>query len=153
MTAAATTQDEDDEASAPAGVQRIDKWLWFARIVKSRTLAAGLVERGKVRVNRNKLEKPSHPVKPGDVITYSGQKTVRVFRILAPGTRRGPAVEAARLYEELTERPAQHISGEGRPQSSANGPRASSAPGTRPRGLGRPTKRDRRKIDRLLGGH
>jgi ribosome-associated heat shock protein Hsp15 len=44
--------------------QRIDKWLWFARIVKTRSLAAALVSHGKVRVNRQKIAKPSHPVAP-----------------------------------------------------------------------------------------
>jgi ribosome-associated heat shock protein Hsp15 len=81
--------------------QRIDKWLWFARIVKTRSLAAALVSGGKVRVNRQKIAKPSHPVAPGDVLTIALRGHVRVLKLLDPGTRRGPAPEARLLYEDL----------------------------------------------------
>jgi ribosome-associated heat shock protein Hsp15 len=153
MTPSADAGEEDAAAAEAKGAQRIDKWLWFARIVKSRTQAAGLVTQGKIRINRVRTEKPSQLVKAGDVVTSAAQRTVRVFRVLAPGKRRGPAPEAASLYEELTERTVQPMSaGEQRER----GPGSTSTPGAtgyRPRGHGRPTKRDRRKIDRLLGGH
>ena len=58
--------------SAPEGAQqtqRLDKWLWYARVAKSRSLAAALIERGRIRVNRVRSQKPSHTIKPGDVIT------------------------------------------------------------------------------------
>jgi len=86
-----------------AGFQRLDKWLWFARLAKSRTLAARLVEEGQVRVNRVKVEKPALTIKPGDVLTLSLGAQIRVLRVLNPGTRRGPAAEARSLYEEVTD--------------------------------------------------
>ena len=86
-----------------AGFQRLDKWLWFARLAKSRTLAARLVEEGQVRVNRVKAEKPALTIKPGDVLTLSLGTQIRVLRVLNPGTRRGPAAEASTLYEDVTD--------------------------------------------------
>ena len=68
------TSDGRADSGAPAGrggAQRIDKWLWYTRAIKSRTLAAGLVEDGRVRINREKITKPSHGVKIGDVVTAS----------------------------------------------------------------------------------
>ena len=85
-----------------AGFQRLDKWLWFARLAKSFTLAARLVEEGQVRVNRVKVEKPAVTIKPGDVLTLSLGAQIRVLRVLNPGTRRGPAAEARTLYEDVT---------------------------------------------------
>lgn len=81
--------------------QRVDKWLWFVRIAKTRSLAAALVSHGKVRVNRQKIAKPSHPVAPGDVLTIALRGGVRVLKVREPGSRRGPAAEARRLYEDL----------------------------------------------------
>lgn len=81
--------------------QRIDKWLWFARITKTRSLAAALVSHGAVRVNRQKIAKPSHPVAPGDVLTLAVRGRIRVLKVLEPGLRRGPASEAAGLFEDL----------------------------------------------------
>ena len=84
--------------------QRIDKWLWFARIVKTRSLAAALVGDGAVRVNRHKIAKPSHPVSPGDILTLAVRGRVQVVKVLLAGERRGPAAEARLLYEDLTDR-------------------------------------------------
>ena len=70
--------------------------------MKTRALAASLVSGGKVRVNRHKIAKPSHPVAPGDVLTIALRGHVRVLKLLDPGTRRGPAPEARLLYEDLT---------------------------------------------------
>lgn len=139
------------EANA-AAAQRLDKWLWFARLAKTRTLAAAVVTAGKIRVNRVRVDKPSYAVRPGDVLTAALNRNVRVLRVVAPGSRRGPASEAQRLYEELTPGvdatkplarldalPAAAMAGEG-------------AAGQRLKGLGRPTKRDRRQIDRLRKG-
>jgi ribosome-associated heat shock protein Hsp15 len=83
-------------------VQRLDKWLWFARIVKSRTLAAQLVQDGKVRINRAKVAKPAQTVRPDDVLTISIRGGVQVLRVIAPGARRGPPAEARLLYELLS---------------------------------------------------
>lgn len=82
--------------------QRIDKWLFFARAVKSRSLAAKLVQAGHVRLNRQKIDQAAHSVKPGDVLTMKMGRGVLVWRVLLPGTRRGPAEEARTLYEDLT---------------------------------------------------
>jgi len=84
------------------GRQRIDKWLFFSRAVKSRSLAAKLVEAGRVRINREKAAQPSDSVKPGDVLTITLDRQILVYRILLLGERRGPAVEARLLYEDLS---------------------------------------------------
>ena len=83
-------------------MQRLDKWLWFARIVKSRTLAVQLVQDGKVRVNRAKVAKPAQTVRPDDVLTIVIRGNVQVLKVVAPGTRRGPPAQARLLYELLS---------------------------------------------------
>jgi ribosome-associated heat shock protein Hsp15 len=75
--------------------------LVYARFVKHRSLAAELVEAGHVRLNRVRLTKPSHVVKPQDVLTIALHNQVRVVRVLAETERRGPACEAKLLYEEI----------------------------------------------------
>jgi ribosome-associated heat shock protein Hsp15 len=82
--------------------QRIDKWLWFARMVKTRTLAQAIVSRGQVRVNKARVVKPSHEVGPGDILTLAVHGKVRVVRVLAIGLRRGPASEAQTLFEDMS---------------------------------------------------
>ena len=133
--------DADTSKVTPlaAGTQRLDKWLWFARILKSRTLAAKLVEEGKIRVNRERVDKPAHQIKPGDVLTASVHTKVIILKVLSPGARRGPAKEAAMLYEDLTPPPP--------PPSEAVKRDAARDPGS-----GRPTKRERRQTDRFKGG-
>jgi ribosome-associated heat shock protein Hsp15 len=83
--------------------QRLDKWLFFARLQKSRTLAAKLVVAGKVRVNREKVDNAARTVKPGDVLTITFERQVLVVRVEQPGLRRGPASEARTLYTNLSE--------------------------------------------------
>jgi ribosome-associated heat shock protein Hsp15 len=117
---------------------RLDKWLWYARFCKSRSLASQLCRDGRVRVNRVVVGKPNHTVRPDDVLTFALGPDVRVIRIVALGMRRGPAPEARALYEDLA------------PPRAATP--AEIVPGQRPAGAGRPTKRDRRDIDRLRGG-
>lgn len=137
----ATPSDEDEDTNA--GAQRLDKWLWFARLTKSRTLAATCISEGKIKVNRLKAEKPSQSVRVGDVVTARLHKRIRVVRIKKLGERRGPAAEAQTLYEDITQ-----------PAPSSNGDTAPSpiaVSGVRDQGLGRPTKRDRRALDRLKG--
>jgi len=80
--------------------QRLDKWLWFARIVKTRDAAATLIEAGHVRLNRNKVTKPAHDVKPGDVLTIVLHSGVRVLKVEGLAPRRGPASAARLLYRE-----------------------------------------------------
>jgi ribosome-associated heat shock protein Hsp15 len=86
----------------PGGnAQRIDKWLFFARIVKSRSLAAKIVAAGQVRVNREKVSKPACEIGEGDIVTVAVHGRVRVLKITALALRRGPASQAELLYEDL----------------------------------------------------
>ena len=80
---------------------RLDKWLFQARFLKSRGLASDLIAEGRVRVYGQPTDKPHRPVGEGDVLTFALHGHVRVVRILATGTRRGPAPEAQGLYEDL----------------------------------------------------
>ncbi len=80
---------------------RIDKWLWQARFFKTRGLAAEVVTKGRLRLNGVKMAKPGRAVGQGDVLTFAQAKAIRVVRILACGTRRGPAEEARALYDDL----------------------------------------------------
>jgi ribosome-associated heat shock protein Hsp15 len=137
---AAADEDEDDAGGAH-GTQRIDKWLWFARITKSRTLAAQMVADGKVRVNRVRAAKPSQVVRSGDVLTVTVRGQVDIFQVLAPGERRGPPAEAQQLYKVLTP------PGTGNPRPvapSAPKERRSSKEKDQERNEARSAKRDRR---------
>lgn len=142
-------EDEAEPAAVPAatGSQRLDKWLWYARVAKSRTLAAALVAGGKVRVNRARVDKPAHNLKPGDVLTINLGPRVRVLAVLQPGVRRGPATEARGLFDELTPPRDQSLVAGGDATSGA----APSRPAERSHGAGRPTKRERRQIDSFKG--
>jgi ribosome-associated heat shock protein Hsp15 len=82
---------------------RLDKWLWQARFFKTRALAAELAERRKIRINSMLVAKPHYRVRPGDVLTFPQGRTIRIVRVLALGTRRGPASEAQALYAELAD--------------------------------------------------
>lgn len=145
MSRRGSSDDDDDEAGSPSGgaTQRIDKWLWFVRVVKTRTLAAALVTGGKVRVNRARIEKPGTQVRPGDVVTVATGPRVRVLKVVLPGERRGPPAEAQTLYEEI-EQPRPAITG-----SAAAAAGGAMQSGRREPGAGRPTKRDRRALDKL----
>ncbi len=81
--------------------QRLDKWLWHARFVKSRSLAAKLIEEGCIRVNRQRVLKAATCVKCGDVLTATLHGRIRIIEILAIGHRRGPPSEAQTLYSEI----------------------------------------------------
>jgi len=89
-------------AAAAPEKQRADKWLWHARFFKTRGLAAGVISAGKLRVNGNPVRKPSFGVRPGDKLTFPQGRQIRVIEILAFATRRGPAVEAQKLYADHT---------------------------------------------------
>lgn len=140
--ASSRERDHDDDGGSASrdGSQRLDKWLWFVRVIKTRTQAAGLVTDGKVRVNRERVDKPSQPVRPGDVVTVTVRGHVRVLKMVAAGERRGPPPEAQALYQDLT--PPSVGRGERAPGSLAG-------TGVRAPGQGRPTKKERRQIDRL----
>ena len=111
-----------------------------ARFFKSRSLAAKVASGNKIRVDGEIVAKAHFAVRPGNVLTFPQAKRIRVIRILALGTRRGPAPEAQALYEDL----------------SPEVPRAKTpkteVSGRRDPGAGRPTKADRRAIDKLIGG-
>lgn len=109
---------------------RIDKWLWFARLARTRTLAQKLATSGRVRINREKTENAARPVKIGDVLTIALDSGVRVLRITGMATRRGPASEAQLLYQDLA-------------------PPLPTRQEAAPRSGGRPTKRERRTLDKF----
>ncbi|MFY9240769.1 MAG: RNA-binding S4 domain-containing protein [Roseovarius sp.] len=124
--------------SAPEGGAeklRVDKWLWQARFFKTRALAAKVVTAGHVRVNSNRISKPATTVRTGDVLTFAQARIIRVIRVEAIGTRRGPAPEAQTLYTDLS------------PQPDPATPRDPVPHTPRYEGKGRPTGRDRRKLD------
>jgi len=118
---------------------RLDKWLWFARFVKTRSLATKLIVDGRMRVNGAPTQKAHYTVKLGDVLTFPLGPHIRVIKVVALGSRRGPAPEAQALYEDLDPpRPAA-------PQQAS----ASASFEERKAGSGRPTKRDGRRIAQL----
>ena len=125
---------------SPDERQRLDKWLWYARIAKTRTLATRLVETGKARVNSTRVRKASRTVRAGDVITLVIHEQVRVLKVAACGVRRGPAAEARTLYEDMSPPPA--------PREKHTRPPP--PPAQLEQGSGRPTKRDRRQMDTWL---
>jgi len=114
--------------------QRLDKWLWHARFFKTRSLATRLCNAGRLRIGGEIVAKAHHTVRPGDVLTFPQGRHVRVVRVSALAERRGPASEAQQLYDDLKP-----------PSRESRLP----APAARPPGGGRPTKRERRALDRL----
>lgn len=84
-----------------AATIRVDKWLWQARFFKTRAAASRLCLAGKVRLGGRAITKAHYALKPGDVLTFPQARRIRVVRVLALGERRGPATEAATLYEDL----------------------------------------------------
>ena len=115
---------------------RADKWLWHARFFKTRGLATKLIAAGHLRVNSDKVSKPSFSVGSGDVLTFPQGRQVRVIRILALSTRRGPATEAQTLYDDLDP-----------PNVAKNTVPDLAEPMPRSDRKGRPTKKDRRSLD------
>ncbi len=86
--------------------QRLDKWLWHARVVKARASAAALVEAGHVRINGVREKAPGHGVKVGDVVTIGLDHGVRILKVIGFAERLGDAQAARGLYDEVRERPA-----------------------------------------------
>ena len=85
--------------------QRLDKWLWHARVVRARASAAALVEAGHVRINGTRERSPGHAVKAGDVVTVGLDRSVRVLKVTGFSERRGDASAASVLYEDLQQKP------------------------------------------------
>lgn len=125
--------------------QRLDKWLWCARFFKSRSLANALLSAGRLRLSGTAVTKAHQRVRVGDVLTFPQGPHVRVVKVLSLAVRRGPAPEAQGLYEDLSPIP------EPRSVSSAPPTFEPVAP-ARDRGTGRPTKKDRRAVDRFEEG-
>lgn len=96
-----TPAPEDDPSQSR---QRLDKYLWFARMARTRAAAAKLVTGGHVRVNARKTDNPAKFLSLGDVLTISMQRDVRVLKVAGFAQRRGPFEEARLLYEDLSER-------------------------------------------------
>lgn len=120
--------------------QRIDRWLWHARVVKTRELAKALVEGGHVRVDRERETKAGAAVKRGQTLTITLPSRVLVLKVTDFVERRGSATVAATLYEDLS------------PPPTPRDPRPETVTlAARERGSGRPTKRERRAVDRLSG--
>tara|TARA_R110000787_G_scaffold162315_1_gene275700 strand:- start:1585 stop:1971 length:387 start_codon:yes stop_codon:yes gene_type:complete len=118
---------------------RVDKWLWHARFFKTRSLAAARVQAGDIRINAERTTKRASMVGAGDVLTFAIGDHIRVIQIDLVGTRRGPATEAQALYTDLS--PPKPRSEEKPPENPAF------------EGKGRPTKRDRRKLDLSKARH
>jgi ribosome-associated heat shock protein Hsp15 len=92
---------------------RLDKFLWFARIVKTRALAQALAEKGRVRIGGRVVDRAHAPVRAGDVLSFAQRGRVRILRIEALPARRGPAAEARALYADLSEAAAEPLTSEG----------------------------------------
>lgn len=86
---------------AAAASQRLDRWIWHARIVKTRTIAANLVSEGYVRVNGERAEQPGRTIRPGDVLTIALPARVRVVRVTGILSRRADASATHGLYESV----------------------------------------------------
>ncbi|MFO1155004.1 MAG: RNA-binding S4 domain-containing protein [Rhodospirillales bacterium] len=94
------TPGDQDTARPPSA--RLDRWLWFARLFKSRARATAFCQAGRIRINGTPVAKAHHPIRAGDVLTFPLAAHVRIIRVLVLATRRGPAPEARLLYEDLT---------------------------------------------------
>ena len=123
--------------AAPA--VRIDRWLWATRLYKSRSLAAEACGGGKVKVNGH-TAKPHKLVRAGDAVSVTHPAGRKEFTVVALAERRGPASEARQLYDDHSPPPPP------REERSAFVP-----PQFRPHGVRRPTKRERRQIEKLRG--
>jgi ribosome-associated heat shock protein Hsp15 len=135
-------------AAVAADALRLDKWFWHARFFKSRSLASKFCQSGKARVNGDTIRKAHYMVRCGDTLTFPIGTNVRVVKIVALGSRRGPAPEAQGLYEDL--QPAGPKAETQDEKAGASLP-PSAPPPKRDPGSGRPTKSERRAIDRLMG--
>lgn len=129
----------DEKQPGSGSRQRIDKWLFFTRMAKSRSLAQSHIQSGLVKVNGERVTQASHQVKPGDLIVLSLDRRDVVLLVKLAGERRGPYEEARLLYEDRTPPPDET-------KRLTLFEQAVRAPGA-----GRPTKKERRLIDRLLG--
>lgn len=132
-----------ERESAPAAAStrvRLDKWLWAARFYRTRSVAAQAIDAGQVRVNDDRA-KPAHPVRAGDTVAVRKQGLAWVVVVAAVSERRGGAPDAAKLYAETAASMAEREEELLRRRAAAT---------SDPRTDGRPTKRDRRKLEDFL---
>ncbi len=130
------TSDKNTLPGSQVSPIRVDKWLWYARFFKTRTLATKQVSEGKIRINGTKISKPARTIVPGDVLTFPKDDHIRTIKIRAAGIRRGPAPEAQALYEDLDP-----------PKPRERADKQNFVPPVpRYEGKGRPTKKDRRNL-------
>ena len=133
------TTDRDSQAGE-AEKLRLDRWLFFSRLVKSRSLAAKFIEAGQVRVNGEKTHQAKRGVGPGDVLTIALPAGVKIIKLVACGKRRGPASEAQMLYEDMTPPPPP------KEERDLTSSRLAPSPGRRP------TKHERERLQKLKRG-
>jgi ribosome-associated heat shock protein Hsp15 len=129
------------DSQNPQDWLRVDKWLFFARFCKSRALASKLCDSGGLRISGAAVVKPHYKLRVGDVLTFPLGPYIRVIEVVALGRRRGPAPEARALYNDRNP-----------PESQKPLPRDPMKTGraaARDPGSGRPTKKDRRALDKL----
>ncbi|WP_029042349.1 RNA-binding S4 domain-containing protein [Cucumibacter marinus] len=122
--------------TAPA--QRLDKWLWFARCGRTRGAAQRLIGEGHVRINGTKTTSNAASVRPGDVLTITIGRGLRIWKVLDIAERREGADKASLLYEDMSP----ELPRDPKPATAFE-------QAIRPQGAGRPTKRDRRRIDAI----
>ena len=115
---------------------RVDQWVWAVRLAKTRSQATAACKAGHIYVNGN-AAKPAQAVSPGDTVRARLHGHERVYRVIAVATRRGSASDAAKLFDDLTPTAPPKMD---RPAAVVRDP-----------GTGRPTKRERRELDRLRG--
>ena len=133
---------ENYQAPGAADALRLDKWFWHARFFKSRSLATRFCQSGKLRVDGTVIRKAHHTIHVSNVLTFPKGPDIRVIKVLDTGARRGPAAEAQDLYDDLN---PPEVSARKAGKLAA----AAASTGCRKPGAGRPTKADRRAIDRL----
>ena len=117
---------------------RLDTWLWYARFYKSRSLSSKAILSGKLRINSNKITKPATKVKTNDVLTLNYVNEIRIIQIQSLGSRRGPASEAQSLYIDLTEDRIGFSNVKSKIEKSKKDSNK------------RPTKKDRRLLDKIV---
>lgn len=115
--------------------QRIDKWLWHARLYKTRSIAQKQVTTGKIRVDREKISSPSRKVVIGNVLTITRERDIKIIEIAGFAERRGPFSQAQLLYKDLTPpKPKEHVEAKSMESMS------------RIQSEGRPSKHQRKQI-------
>ena len=117
--------------------RRLDQWLWYARIFKTRGAASKFCQTGKVTIDGIMVNKAKTPVNVGVILSFKKDKLEKVLKIEGLGYRRGPAIEAQALYEDLS------------PPPPTKEGKLINSPMLRERGTGRPTKAERRAMEKL----